>query len=127
MSMSAVDLTCVLDAWPASLSSLYQFSGGETGVTIGDGGDDMFDQANMVRLRVNGQWTDPLKYTQQCEGAVAEPARKGDAEYATCKTIGTAPVFAAVFSSAAGAIDGLRISGNLGADGQGQPFSRRTP
>ena len=120
------DLDCVLAAWPASLSSLYQFSGGEKGLTIGDGGDDMFDNGNELRVRVNGQWSAPLEYTQQCDEEDT-PVGKGDAEYATCKLSGTAPVFAAVFSSETGTIDGVRIAGNLGADGQGHQSTNAVP
>ena len=126
-----LDLMCVDDAFPPKLSSmgfsLYEFTGGEKGTNIGDGGNDMYDGGNEIRLRVNGQWTDALKYTQQCTGAVSEPAGKGDAMYATCKTSGSDPLFLAVFRSAGGAIDGLRISGNLGADGQGRQASSARP
>ena len=126
-----LDLMCVDDAFPPKLSSmgfsLYEFTGGEKGTNIGDGGNDMYDGGNEIRLRVNGQWTDALKYTQQCTGAVSEPAGKGDATYATCKTSGSDPLFSAVFRSAGGAIDGLRISGNLGADGQGKQASSARP
>ena len=126
-----LDLMCVDDAFPPKLSSmgfsLYEFTGGEKGTNIGDGGNDMYDGGNEIRLRVNGQWTDALKYTQQCTGAVSEPAGKGDATYATCKTSGSDPLFSAVFRSAGGAIDGLRISGNLGADGQGRQASSARP
>ena len=126
-----LDLMCVDDAFPPALSSmgfsLYEFTGGEKGTTIGDGGNDMYDGGNEIRLRVNGQWTDALKYTQQCTGAVSEPAGKGDAMYATCKTSGSDPLFSAVFRSVGGAIDGLRISGNLGADGRGRQASSARP
>ena len=90
-----LDLMCVDDAFPPKLSlrgsSLYEFTGGEKGTNIGDGGNDMYDGGNEIHLRVNGQWTDALKYTQQCTGAVSEPAGKGDAMYATCKTSGSDP------------------------------------
>ena len=51
---SPTDLTCVGAAWKAAApASLYAFSGGEFGTQIADGGDDMYDGGNMLRLRVD--------------------------------------------------------------------------
>ena len=56
------DVSCVASAWPpARISSLYTFSGADAGTSIEDGGNDMYDGGNILRLRVNGQWTaEPL-------------------------------------------------------------------
>ena len=81
----------------------------------------MYDVGNELRLRVNGVWTPfPLDYKQDCVGASSEPVRPGDASYATCKSPGPQPFFAATFVSPTAAINGFRVSGNLGADGTGQ-------
>ena len=91
----------------------------QAGYNIGDGGDDMFDGGNELRVRVKGQWTTyPLKYVQICLGDDSEPAR-GDTSYTTCKAFGPTPLFAASFFSPSGSIDGFRVSGNVGADGSG--------
>ena len=66
-------LTCATSVWPAGLSKLYAFSGGKVGTLIGDGGNDMFDNGNELRLRVSGQWTSPLKYTQASSAIVSCP------------------------------------------------------
>ena len=71
------DLRCVASAWPAGLTSLYPFSGGKEGTKIEDGGSDMYDGGNEIHLRVGGQLTDALKYTQVCDGDLSEPARRG--------------------------------------------------
>lgn len=126
-SPTPVDLSCVASVWPGAVTSLYQFSGGASGTIIADGGDDMYDGGNELRLRVNGQWTEPLKYTQICDGALSEPARRGDVEYATCKYATSAALFAAAFFSPAGMIDGFRVGGNLGADGAGHMSTSTTP
>lgn len=116
------DLSCLATSWPTGLRSLYPFTGGESGTSIGDGGRDMFDNGNILRVRVHGQWSEPLKYMQVCAGEASDPAR-GDVDYATCKTPGVAPVFAATFHSPSGAIDGFRVSGNVGTDGSGYHFA----
>lgn len=97
MSSSPLDLSCVVDAWPpATVTQLYMFTGGEAGATkIGDGGNDMFDGGNELRLRVNGQWTPPLEYTQECDTKIGTPVGRGDAMYTTCKLPGTTALFAA--------------------------------
>ena len=57
-----LDLRCVATAWSAaSVTYLYPFSGGESGTYISDGGQDMYDDGNELRLRVGGQWSEPLK------------------------------------------------------------------
>ena len=92
-----LDARCVDDAWPANLPSLYSFTSGTMGYTIKDGGDDMFDTGNELRIRVNGQWSSPLYYTQVCDGASANAvfyedkwshrhdSAAFDAQYLTCK------------------------------------------
>ncbi|KOO29422.1 hypothetical protein Ctob_007133 [Chrysochromulina tobinii] len=119
------DLSCVQRAWPGmdanSARYVYSFSGGVTGTMIVDGGRDMYDNGNEMRLRVRGQWSAPLQYKQICDGTTSEPVGRGGATYATCKENRDGPgrFFSAAFHSDQGIIDGFRISGNLGADGRG--------
>ena len=120
-----LDLSCLTSSWPpARLAGLYMFpfTGGEDGISIVDGGSDMFDTGNELRVRSFGQWTPPLRYTQVCSGERSEPAG-AYTHYATCKTQGPAPLFAAVFHSDGAAIDGFRVGGDLGADGTGNLFA----
>ena len=134
-----LDAQCVNEAWPANLPSLYSFTSGTMGYTVSDGGDDMFDNGNELRIRVNGQWSSPLYYTQVCDGASANgvffedkwthrhDGAAFDAKYLTCKLeqydAGYGAVFVLVVESKAGSIDGFQVTGNLGADGSGKQES----
>jgi len=137
---SDLSAKCVEDEWPGNLPGLYAFNEGVLGYYIRDGGRDMYDIGNEVRLRINGQWTGPLDYTQVCDGAHprAVSLRNGgwgahysDTTYATCRmpftrftdtrAFGRAFVFIAY--SATSSIDGLSIMGNLGADEGGKQES----
>jgi len=93
----------------------------------------MFDIGNEVRLRINGQWSSPLYYTQDCDGSHPHPIgltqRLGDATYATCKLPmtsldayrpGYGAAFVLVAHSPSSAIDGFMTLGNTGADEGGQ-------
>ena len=96
----------------------------------------MFDTGNELRIRVNGQWSSPLYYTQVCDGASANAvfyedkwshrhdSAAFDAQYLTCKLeqydAGYGAVFVLVVASKAGSIDGFQVAGNLGADGSGE-------
>jgi hypothetical protein len=127
---SPTDMSCIASAWPPTYAfrHLYPFSGGESGHIIQDGGNDMYDGGNEIRVRVRGQWSEPLKYTQVCHGeGPGEATRLGDVEFNTCKYSNTAPLFAAVFSSESAEIDGFRVNGNLGADGGGTQASSSAP
>ena len=103
---AGVDLHCFASAWPpAEISNLFTFTGGNVGTNIGDGGMDMYDGGNELRLRVSGEWTPALSYTQVCDGPIDTPTGLGDAIYDTCKLRGSAGLFAAAFHSPTSAID----------------------
>ena len=93
-----MNLGCVEDVWPANLPSLYRFSSGTIGYTIGDGGRDMFDNGNELRIRMHGEWSSPLYYTQaRCPCPSGQrtqgpaPARSASLSPATEKLRSTAP------------------------------------
>ena len=94
---------------------------------IQDGGSDMYDGGNELRLQVNGVWSEPLKYTQVCNNGYGEAVGQGDAEYNTCMLPNGSPIFIAAFSSPSGSITGFRVNGNLGADGGGYMASTSQP
>jgi len=88
---------------------------------------------NKVLLRVNGHWSGPLDYTQNCDGTrpatVGGYFAMGDAEYITCKLPisswrkydkSFANAWVMIASSAEGMIDGISTIGNLGADEGGK-------
>ena len=95
----------------------------------------MYDGGNYISVRGGAptpKWKFALPYTQDCEGLFPTPVGLGDITYATCKlmdgtrhtfdsrgdvTAGT--LFSAIFSSPSASIEGILISGNLGADDQG--------
>jgi hypothetical protein len=103
---------------------------------IRDGGRDMYDIGNEVRLRVSGKWTGPLDYTQNCDGSSPRSVlalsggwgqQHGDTTYTTCKLPAQrwvdrsfGHVFVLVAHSKGSTIDGLSIMGNLGADEGGE-------
>ena len=132
---SELDARCVEKEWPGNFPGLYSFAEGILGYYIRDGGRDMFDHGNEVRLRIGGQWSGALDYTQNCDGSQPRLVGrdscdyagdcKGDVTYITCKlpvsdgktsdrSFGKAFVFIAY--SPGHQIDGLSIMGNLGAD-----------
>lgn len=120
---SELDARCVDRVWPARLPALYEFSDGVLGWNIADGGKDLFDTGNAVRVRVAGHWSDPLLYNQLCDGAGAAPVRIGDARYITCKldsswVPGYGAAFVTIVASERSLIDGFMVSGNVGADGK---------
>lgn len=124
------DMACLNAGFPGSMtdhSYIWTFSGGETGTTIADGGNDMYDNGNELRVRVRGQWSDVLKYTNICDGDFQEPTYRGDVGYATCKYTSTGNVFTMIVHSDSGSIDGFRVSGNLGADGGGSQSTSPQP
>jgi subtilisin family serine protease len=86
----------------------FDFFQGETGISIFDGGGDMYDGGNFLRTSLGG----PLQYTNG--PIVADPALGAQGRYFTRKYPG---LFVMVAD-----IDGLQyfdITGNLGADGFG--------
>ena len=68
-----LDASCVEAVWPGNLGSLYRFSQGINGYYIGDGGRDMYDVGNEVSVRINGQWSGPMYYNQNCDGSNPHP------------------------------------------------------
>ena len=120
-----LDVTCVRHAWPVELPSLYSFTEGYAGSSIRDGGSDMFDTGNELRVRIGTRWSSPLRYTQVCDGSSSASVQGlGDAHYVTCKHTdvyvpGYGSFFVAAIESRSGSITALMVNGNLGADGKG--------
>ena len=118
-------MRCVERVWPVGLPSVFPMTEGFVGTDITDGGSDVFDHGNELRVRFQGRWSAPLQYSQVCDGALMTPVGLGDAKYVTCKL--TSPlleasfgaVFVAAVESRAQGIDGFMVDGNLGADGKG--------
>lgn len=96
----------------------------------------MYDGGNYLSIRAKGEWREYLSYTQDCDGLLHTSVDVADVTYSTCKTmdggtvglntngiwrddgdVSSGTLFAATFASASSAIDGIMISGNLGADG----------
>jgi len=89
------------------IPSYFEFSGGETGSSISDGGQDMFDNGNLLNINNNG-----LNYT---DGAIiTEPLLGTNGQYVTCKFPGLF-VMAADINKAYS----FAVTGGLGADGAG--------
>ena len=128
-----LDARCVESVWPVNLPSLYRFSQGILGYYIGDGGRDMYDVGNEVSVRINGKWSGPMYYNQNCDGSNPHPVggyyKMGDATYITCKlplgangdrTNGFGRVWVLIVMSPGKMIDGISVLGNLGADEGGK-------
>ena len=108
----ATDLTCAETAVHGSvrLPYLYPFTGATEGTTtIKDGGSDMYDGGNELRVQVGGAWSEPLKYTSVCHKGEGESAGRGDVVYNTCMLPTGAPFFIAAFSSESSSITGFRV------------------
>jgi len=89
------------------IPSYFEFSGGETGTSISDGGQDMFDNGNLLNINNN-----VLNYT---DGAIiTEPLLGNNGQYVTCKFPGLF-VMAADINKAYS----FAVTGGLGADGAG--------
>lgn len=87
----------------------FEFTGGETGSSIGDGGGDMYDTGNILSTDLGN-----LSYSNKnITDAAATLGMNG--RYFTAKYPG---LF--VFSADINNISGFFISGGLGADGSGQ-------
>lgn len=109
---------------------------GFTGRYVEDGLCDMYDEGNSVSVAVSGHgFSYALPYTQQCDGTWTDSGH-GDVEYFTCRvdvngTLNSlqnhsSTVWFAGFRSKSGAIEGLAIRGELGADGYGRGKTGRT-
>lgn len=102
-----------LNADHAGLTSLipnrYNFSEGETGYFISDGGNDMYDVGNILSTNLSGG-----NYVQYSNKAVQSSSLFGPGEkYFTAKYPGLFVLVADV------AISSFYITGNAGADGSG--------
>ena len=97
-------------------NSNYGFADGTSGVSIGDGGGDMYDGGNHLQLKVDGAWSSNLPYTQSTSFTPV-PGHTA-ALYYTHKRL-SPTVFVAEFTSLSSSIGGLKTSGNVGADGHG--------
>ena len=114
--MLSIDASRSALAWPpADLTGLYDFTDGTAGTSIGDGGNDMYDGGNMIRVQAGSTWSNNLQYTNQCNGD-ANSVATGDVMYETCKQtngLSSKPLFFAVFSSVSSSITGVQIQGAL--------------
>jgi hypothetical protein len=105
-----------LEAASTSITSLipnrFDFTNGDTGTSISDGGSDMFDTGN--RLRTNLQGSSNIGYTNKAP-TDSDPYFGTGSRYITAKYPG-------LFVMAAGAtnVDTFSLNGGLGADGAGQ-------
>ena len=99
---SSSDLTMLIP-------NMYQFSGGEYGYGIDDGGNDMYDGGNFIST--DESWS----YLNYSQGVIQDGSSVGLGSYFTFKTNGLF-VMAATDVTA----NSFQISGNLGADGSGQ-------
>ena len=90
------------------IPNFYNFSGGESGTSISDGGGDMYDTGNIL----NTNYTNSISYTGNTITANSAFGQEG--QYFTSKIPG-------MFLMAADLDDvsSFSITGNLGADGSG--------
>lgn len=83
----------------------------------------MYDEGNYLYIASEeGGWSEGLEYTQSCSGGGSRYSGTSDIYYSTCKYVGDGfedNLFVAQFTSASSDIIALRVSGELGADGDG--------
>ncbi|SHJ41679.1 Serine protease, subtilisin family [Reichenbachiella agariperforans] len=105
------DVLSALDESYTEINSLipnrYDFTNGETGSSISDGGGDMYDTGNRLYTSIGG----PIGYTN---GEILTSYYLQDENYFTAKYPGLF-VFAADYSD----LETFGINGGLGADGSG--------
>ena len=92
----------------ATIPNRYNFSEGEFGTSIGDGGSDMYDGGNILSTQLGG----PIVYTNG--GIVDSPVFGPSGRYFTRKY----PGLFVLAANVAGAVT-FAIEGDLGADGGG--------
>ena len=124
---------CAYNALPGGLgalstgANLYPFSEGTSGQTINDGGSDMYDNGNYLRIQTSSGYSGYLYYTNT---NAFRSAGIGDVQYYTYKQTGAVTAFVAEFTSASSGITGFVINGDNGADGGGYQaygnYDRRT-
>jgi len=106
------------------LSKFYSFRDGTRHNKISDGGNDMYDGGNMIQVK-GSRTSSVLDYTNQC-ATVWKKTMVDDIEYFTCKISKPVTVWFAGFRSVGGNIKGIKVTGNLGADGSGSTSSGKT-
>ena len=95
----------------ALIPNRFDFSGGVEGAFIDDGGSDMYDRGNYLRTNRTGRWGS-LLYR---DGTITADTRLGeDGRYFTRKYQGLFVLAADITN-----LDYFRITGGLGADGDG--------
>lgn len=107
------------------LQKFWSFHSGTSGTSISDGGGDMYDGGNKLRIRAGGAWSSDLRYNQKCTGDW-KATGKADVVYFSCKITSPVTIWFAMFKSDSGAIDGFKVDGNLGADGGGSVMGSKT-
>jgi hypothetical protein len=107
-----------------SLSNFFAMRDGTSRNSVSDGGGDMYDGGLKLRIKGSGL-SRHLSYTNQCD-ATWKSTGIDDIEYFTCKMNSPVTVWFAGFRSASTKIKGLRIEGNLGADGRGSVTGGKT-
>jgi len=101
------------------LSHMFRFNEGTYSNRIRDGGYDMYDYGNRLRIRSATSYSGHLSYRQQCSNGAWTNAGVGDIKYFTCKITNPVVLFFAGFKSESKSITGFKIEGGLGADGSG--------
>ncbi len=108
---SLEEIKSVLDQSNGSITSLipnrHDFTDGETGTNIRDGGEDMYDAGNFLSTNLGG----PVDYTN---GDIFNHQAFGSASYFTAKYTGLFVLVADLDG-----VSNFKIEGNLGADGGG--------
>merc|ERR1719195_548346 len=101
------------------LRHMFRFHSGTSSSSIGDGGYDMYDYGNYLRIISGTRFSGYLRYNQQCSNGVWANTGVGDIKYFTCKISNPVVLFFAGFKSESKSINGLNVRGGLGADGRG--------
>lgn len=112
-----IELQDVLSAFSANYSSLtslipnvYNFSDGNTGTYISDGGGDMYDGGNMLTTNLSSSF---MNYTN---GSIVSNTQNlgAQGQYFTYKGVGVW-----LFAADINGVSNFNITGDLGADGGG--------
>ena len=100
------------------LRHVFRFNAGTWSNNIYDGGYDMYDRGNLLKIRSGTGYSGYLRYTQQCSNGWRD-AGVGDIKYFTCKISNPVVLFFSGFKSETKSITGFKVQGGLGANGQG--------
>jgi len=101
------------------LSYMFRFSQGTYSNRISDGGYDMYDSGNYLKIRSGTRYSGYLQYNQQCTNGAWRNTGVDDVKYFTCKITNPVVLFFAGFKSESKSITGFQVRGGLGADGRG--------